>query len=165
MMKCTVYTEGELIGCVHLFIKIVLVACLPCVTSHWAIAYTIDAVHLTSFGWQTNHQCMTIVNIHHITFTHAPAVLKANFCCYHEHYHVGAQPLLAMQQWRRGTRHMPTPHHPFPGPEKNVYKLGRQASHLCHKHIKIIPVKSLHSTQLHCTARWQLLLSSVRRLA
>ena len=57
------------------------------------VACNIEAVHLTSFGGQTNHQCMTIVNIHHITFTHAPAVLMANFCCYHEHYHVGAQPL------------------------------------------------------------------------
>ena len=47
---------------------------------------------LTSFGRQTNHQCVTIVNIHQIAFTRAPAVLTANFYCYHEHYHVGARP-------------------------------------------------------------------------
>ena len=53
----------------------------------------IEAVHLTSFGRQTNHQCMAIVNIHHIAFTRATAVLTANFYCYHERYHVGARPL------------------------------------------------------------------------
>ena len=53
----------------------------------------IEAVHLTSFGRQTNHRCVTIVNIHHIAFTRAPAVLTANLYCYHEHYHVGARPV------------------------------------------------------------------------
>ena len=53
----------------------------------------IEAVQLTSFGRQTNHQCVTIVNIHHIAFTRATAVWTGNFCCYHEHYHVGARPL------------------------------------------------------------------------
>ena len=52
-----------------------------------ALALCIEAVHLTSFGRQTNHQCVTIVNIHHIAFTRAPAVLTANFYCYHEHHH------------------------------------------------------------------------------
>ena len=51
----------------------------------------IEAVHLTSFGRQTNHQYVTIVNIHHIAFTRAPAVLTANFYCYHKHYHVSAR--------------------------------------------------------------------------
>ena len=54
---------------------------------------TIEAVQLTSFGRQTNHQCVTIVNIHHIAFTRATAVWTGNFYCYHEHYHVGARPL------------------------------------------------------------------------
>ena len=45
---------------------------------------SIEAVHLTSFGGQANHQteCVTIVNIHHVAFTCAPAVLTANFYCY-----------------------------------------------------------------------------------
>ena len=77
-------------------------------------------MHLTSFGRQTNHQCVTIVNTHHIAFTRAPAVLTANFY-YHEHYHVGAWPLLAMQHWRSQHSlalgwnwHMPPLHHPPP---------------------------------------------------
>ena len=53
----------------------------------------IEAVHLTSFAGQTNHQWVTIVNSHHIAFTCAPAALTTNYCCYHEHYHVGARPL------------------------------------------------------------------------
>ena len=40
---------------------------------------------------KTYHQCMTFVNIHHVTFTHGLAVLTSNFCCYSEHYHVGEE--------------------------------------------------------------------------
>ena len=58
---------------------------------------TIEAGHLTSLGPQTNHQCVTIVNIRHIAFTRATTVLTANFYCYHEHYHVGVRPLYGVR--------------------------------------------------------------------
>ena len=49
------------------------------IIDYYGIHSRIEAVHLTSFGRQTNHQCMTIMNIHHIA-----AALTANFYCYHE---------------------------------------------------------------------------------
>ena len=169
MTKCTVYAEGDLISGVLLFTKIVLVAYLPWLTSHWAIAYRRRAPDVI---WPANKPPVRDhrEQIHHIAFTRAPAVLTASFYCYHEHYHVGARPLLAMQHWCSQhslalgwTRHMPSPQ-PICQSRKNLYKLGRQVSHLCHKHIKIIPVKkpSQHTIALYCLVTVTV---SVRRLA
>ena len=74
------------------FVARLLLACL-CVQQVLYRRGGMEGVHLTSFGRQTNHQDVTIVNIHHIAFTRAPATLTANFYCYHEHYHLGAHPL------------------------------------------------------------------------
>ena len=57
---------------------------------------SMEVVHLTSFSRQTNQQCVTIVNLHHVIIAlhvHPAAVLTANFYRYHEHYHVGTRPL------------------------------------------------------------------------
>ena len=73
----------------------------------------IEAVHLTSFGSQTDHQCVTIVNIHHIAFTRATAVMTANFYCYHEHYHVGTRPLYMGKESSKSTASLAKPKTPI----------------------------------------------------
>ena len=55
----------------------------------------IEGVHLTAVDRQTNHQCVTGVDIHQIAVTCAPTVLSINFYCYHEHYHAGDKHLRA----------------------------------------------------------------------
>ena len=65
---------------------------LVCSESCVILGLTRPVEVLTSFGRQTNHYCVTVVNIHRIAFTRPPAVLTANFYC-HEHYHVGARSL------------------------------------------------------------------------